>query len=89
MNIEIPEWAKLGNIVLVKDITCERGENNKDEWYPEYIVGYSDTGVFTKCSKCPIYHYKFTDYPKYIKRPDKDLKDININTVGYTILINN
>lgn len=66
MKIELPDWAKIGATVLVKDVHLDRGDN-PNAWYKETIISFGYDGVFVQTHNCPIYYYKFSDYGKIIK----------------------
>ena len=66
MIIELPDWARIGVQVLVKDIHKIRGDN-RNAWYTETIIGFGYDGVFHQAHNCPIYYTKFDEYGKIIK----------------------
>jgi len=66
MAIELPNWARIGAEVLVKDIWMIRGDNPK-EWYVEKIIAFGYDGVFHQAHNCPMYFTEFNQYGKTIK----------------------
>ena len=66
MTIELPNWARIGAEVLVKDTWMIRGDNPK-EWYVEKIIAFGYNGVFHQAHNCPIYFTEFNQYGKTIK----------------------
>lgn len=66
--IEVPEWAHIGNTVLVRDNECVRGDD-PDRYYTERIIAYGDEGIFTQACNCPMYYYKFSCFGDIIKLP--------------------
>lgn len=67
--IEVPDWAKIGNWVLVKDKWKIRGDDD-NKWYPERILSYGYDGVFHQACCCPVYFTPFSEYGKTIKLKD-------------------
>lgn len=65
-RIELPDWARIGAKVLVKDVKLVRGDNPED-WYTEKIIAFGYDGVFHQAHNCPMYYTKFDEYGKTIK----------------------
>lgn len=61
MTITIPDWAKIGNIVYIKDVNEIRG-GNPNEWYAERVISYGNDGIFHQAPYCPVYYTKFSEY---------------------------
>ena len=70
MTINLPDWARIGLTVLIKDEDCIRGDNPND-WYREEIIAFGYNGVFHQAHNCPIYFTEFSEYGKTIKLLDK------------------
>lgn len=66
ITIELPDWARIGVTVLVKDYDCIRGDN-PEHWYREKIIAFGYDGVFHQAHNCPMYYTKFSEYNKTIK----------------------
>ena len=64
--IDVPDWAKLNEYVLV--LHEYDAAIDKPAWLSEKIIGYGYDGVFTQAHNCPVYFYKFSDYGKRIKK---------------------
>lgn len=67
MTIEIPDWARIGKIIYVKDVKRDRGDD-PNEWYKEYIIAYGYDGIFHQAHNCPLYYSKFSEYGKTIRK---------------------
>ena len=65
-TINVPEWASIGNFVMVKDVECIRGKD-QNKWYREKILGYGYDGIFHQATNCPVYYTRFSEYGKTIK----------------------
>ena len=65
-TIEVPDWAKIGRIILIRDKNCIRG-NNPDRWYREKILPYGLDGIFRQGHNCPVYYSKFDEFGVNIK----------------------
>ena len=63
--IELPDWAIIGKVILVKDVHYIRGENQS--WYKEKIVAFGENGIFHQASNCPMYFTPFSEWGKTIK----------------------
>lgn len=66
MTIELPDWARIGMTVLIKDTNKVRGDDS-NAWYTETIVAFGYDGVFHQAHNCPMYFTEFTEYGKTIK----------------------
>lgn len=66
MTIELPDWARIGMQVLVRDTKLIRGDN-PNHWYTEKIVAFGYDGVFHQAKDCPMYFTEFKQYGKTIK----------------------
>ena len=66
MKIEIPDWARIGLEVKVKDVDCIRGDKS-NHWYTETIIAFGYNGVFHQAHNCHIYYTPFSEYGKTIK----------------------
>lgn len=66
MTIELPDWARIGMTVLIKDINKIRGDNS-NAWYTERIVAFGYNGVFHQAHNCPMYFTEFNQHGKTIK----------------------
>lgn len=66
MTIELPDWARIGAQVLVKDTKMIRGDNSNN-WFTERIIAFGYDGVFHQAKYCPIYFTEFKEYGKTIK----------------------
>ena len=66
MTIKIPEWAKIGRSILVRDANCKRGDD-PNKWYTEKIIAYGDDGIFHQSHNCPVYYTRFSDFDANIK----------------------
>ena len=66
MTIELPNWARIGAKVLVKDTKMIRGDS-PNNWYVEKIIAFGYDGVFHQAKDCPIYFTEFKQYGKTIK----------------------
>ena len=66
--IEVPEWAYIGNTVLIRDDECVRGLDPK-QYYRETVVGYGYSGIFTQAHNCPVYFTPFSCFGDKIKLP--------------------
>ena len=69
--IELPDWARIGATVEVKDVRCDRGDE-PNRWFREKIISFGYDGVFTQAHDCPVYYYKFDDWGKKIRYPKDD-----------------
>lgn len=66
MIIELPDWARIGETILVKDVRCDRGDN-PNSWYEEEIVSFGYDGIFHQTEDSPEYFTKFSEWGKTIK----------------------
>lgn len=66
MIITVPEWARIGIPIYVRDKNMVRGDD-PDQWYREVIVGYGYDGIFHKANNSPVYYTKFSEYNINIK----------------------
>lgn len=66
MTIKLPNWARIGAKVLIKDTEMMRGDS-PDYWYTEKIIAFGYDGVFHQVEGCPIYFTEFEQYGKTIK----------------------
>ena len=66
MTIELPNWARIGATVLVKDTKMIRGDS-PNNWYTEKIIAFGYSGVFHQAKDCPVYFTEFKQYGKTIK----------------------
>ena len=66
MTIELPDWARIGMTVLIKDTNKVRGDDS-NAWYTETIIAFGYDGVFHQAHNCPMYFTEFTEYGKTIK----------------------
>lgn len=69
MTIELPSWARIGQMVYVKDVNCIRGDN-PNNWFKERIISFGYDGVFHQAAYCPVYYTHFKDYGKKILLED-------------------
>jgi len=69
MTIELPEWARIDTIVMIKDTECIRGDD-PNHWYQEHIISFGYDGVFHQDYACPVYYTKFDAYGKTILTRD-------------------
>ena len=72
MIIELPDWARIGAEVLVKDTKMTRGDRPND-WYIEKIIAFGYDGVFHQAKNCPMYFTEFNQYGKTIKLKGEQL----------------
>lgn len=88
MIIEIPDWARIGKDIEVKDVDLIRGDD-RNVWYKERIISFGYDGVFHQAYNCPIYYTKFKQFNKTIrnvgdtemKRPDPKFKHLDCVTL--------
>ena len=68
MVIVVPDWALIGNVILVKDTERKRG-SNPDQWYKEKIIAYGNNGIFHQSiyGDSTICYREFTEYNVTIK----------------------
>ena len=67
--IEVPDWAAIGNTVLIRDTECDRGDDPSRQ-YPERIISYGYDGIFTQAYNCPVYFTPFSSFGDRIKTLD-------------------
>ena len=71
MTIELPDWARIGNIIEVRDYALKRGDDS-NHWYRERIISFGYNGVFHQAAYCPVYFTEFEEYGKTIRLPEDE-----------------